>query len=285
MLKWLKYAGTLFVVFALAACGSGASDGGGDSAGEEGGENSAERTEETIQLTVGATAVPHAEILEHVKPILAEQGVELEIKTFQDYVLPNKNLVEGELDANYFQHIPWMESSNEENGWNIVDVVGVHIEPLGAYSDKYESIEEIPDGATVAVTNASGEQDRFVRLLEANGLITLSEGEGDKTLQDIVENPKNLQFEQVENAMLPRVLPDVDLAIINTNYALEADLNPVEDALFIEGKDSPYVNVLAINEGDEDKPGIQELADALTSDDVRQFIEEKYDGAVVPAFE
>lgn len=285
MLKWLKYAGTLFVVFALAACGSGASDGGGDSAGEESGENSAERTEETIQLTVGATAVPHAEILEHVKPILAEQGVELEIKTFQDYVLPNKNLVEGELDANYFQHIPWMESSNEENGWNIVDVVGVHIEPLGAYSDKYESIEEIPDGATVAVTNASGEQDRFVRLLEANGLITLSEGEGDKTLQDIVENPKNLQFEQVENAMLPRVLPDVDLAIINTNYALEADLNPVEDALFIEGKDSPYVNVLAINEGDEDKPGIQELADALTSDDVRQFMEEKYDGAVVPAFE
>ena len=285
MLKWLKYAGTLFVVFALAACGSGASDGGGDSAGEESGENSAERTEETIQLTVGATAVPHAEILEHVKPILAEQGVELEIKTFQDYVLPNKNLVEGELDANYFQHIPWMESSNEENGWNIVDVVGVHIEPLGAYSDKYESIEEIPDGATVAVTNASGEQDRFVRLLEANGLITLSEGEGDKTLQDIVENPKNLQFEQVENAMLPRVLPDVDLAIINTNYALEADLNPVEDALFIEGKDSPYVNVLAINEGDEDEPGIQELADALTSDDVRQFIEEKYDGAVVPAFE
>ena len=285
MLKWLKYASTLFVVFALAACGSGASDGGGDSAGEESGENSAERTEETIQLTVGATAVPHAEILEHVKPILAEQGVELEIKTFQDYVLPNKNLVEGELDANYFQHIPWMESSNEENGWNIVDVVGVHIEPLGAYSDKYESIEEIPDGATVAVTNASGEQDRFVRLLEANGLITLSEGEGDKTLQDIVENPKNLQFEQVENAMLPRVLPDVDLAIINTNYALEADLNPVEDALFIEGKDSPYVNVLAINEGDEDKPGIQELADVLTSDDVRQFIEEKYEGAVVPAFE
>lgn len=285
MLKWLKYASTLFVVFALAACGSGASDGGGDSAGEESGENSAERTEETIQLTVGATAVPHAEILEHVKPILAEQGVELEIKTFQDYVLPNKNLVEGELDANYFQHIPWMESSNEENGWNIVDVVGVHIEPLGAYSDKYESIEEIPDGATVAVTNASGEQDRFVRLLEANGLITLSEGEGDKTLQDIVENPKNLQFEQVENAMLPRVLPDVDLAIINTNYALEADLNPVEDALFIEGKNSPYVNVLAINEGDEDKPGIQELADALTSDDVRQFMEEKYDGAVVPAFE
>ena len=285
MLKWLKYASTLFVVFALAACGSGASDGGGDSAGEESGENSAERTEETIQLTVGATAVPHAEILEHVKPILAEQGVELEIKTFQDYVLPNKNLVEGELDANYFQHIPWMESSNEENGWNIVDVVGVHIEPLGAYSDKYESIEEIPDGATVAVTNASGEQDRFVRLLEANGLITLSEGEGDKSLQDIVENAKNLQFEQVENAMLPRVLPDVDLAIINTNYALEADLNPVEDALFIEGKDSPYVNVLAINEGDEDKPGIQELADALTSDDVRQFMEEKYDGAVVPAFE
>ncbi|MFS8579237.1 MAG: MetQ/NlpA family ABC transporter substrate-binding protein [Novibacillus thermophilus] len=284
MLKWLKYASTLFVVFALAACGSGASDGGGDSAGEESGENSAERTEETIQLTVGATAVPHAEILEHVKPILAEQGVELEIKTFQDYVLPNKNLVEGELDANYFQHIPWMESSNEENGWNIVDVVGVHIEPLGAYSDKYESIEEIPDGATVAVTNASGEQDRFVRLLEANGLITLSEGEGDKTLQDIVENPKNLEFEQVENAMLPRILPDVDLAIINTNYALEADLNPVEDAMFIEDKDSPYVNVLAVNEGDENNPGIQELADVLTSDEVRQFIEENYGGAVVPAF-
>lgn len=284
MLKWTKVAFVSLLVLVLAACGVGASEEGNDAANADNNGDSGVETEETVQLTVGATAVPHAEILEHVKPLLEEQGVELEIKTFQDYVLPNKNLVEGELDANYFQHIPWMESSNEENGWNITDVVGVHIEPIGAYSDKHESIEDIPDGATVAVTNASGEQDRFVRLLEANGFVTLSEGEGDKTLQDIVENPKNLEFEQVENAMLPRVLPDVDLAIINTNYALEADLNPVEDALFIEDKDSPYVNVLAVNEGDENNPGIRELAEALTSDEVRQFIEENYSGAVVPAF-
>ena len=284
MLKWTKVAFVSLLVLVLAACGVGASEEGNDAANADNNGDSGVETEETVQLTVGATAVPHAEILEHVKPLLEEQGVELEIKTFQDYVLPNKNLVEGELDANYFQHIPWMESSNEENGWNITDVVGVHIEPIGAYSDKHESIEDIPDGATVAVTNASGEQDRFVRLLEANGFVTLSEGEGDKTLQDSVENPKNLEFEQVENAMLPRVLPDVDLAIINTNYALEADLNPVEDALFIEDKDSPYVNVLAVNEGDENNPGIRELAEALTSDEVRQFIEENYSGAVVPAF-
>lgn len=279
MLKFVRLTLVAGLVLLLAACGTAADDSEGDSA-----ENHEAAPQEPIKLVVGASAVPHAEILEHVKPLLEEQGVELEVKTFQDYVLPNKNLVEGELDANYFQHIPWMESSNAENGWNITDVTGVHIEPIGAYSDKYESIDEIPDGATVAITNASGEQDRVLRLLEANDLLVLTDGDEDKTLTDIAENPKNFEFKQVENAILPRTLPDVDLAIINTNYALEADLNPVEDSLFIEDQDSPYVNVLAVNEGGEDKPGISELAEALTSEEVKQFIEEQYDGAVVPAF-
>lgn len=281
MLRLAKGSILLFLIMALVGCGAGANGGDADHEGD-GGESKA--AEEPVTLTVGASAIPHAEILEHIKPMLEEEGIELDIKTFTDYVLPNKNLVEGELDANYFQHIPWMESSNEENGWNIVDVAGVHIEPIGAYSDKFDSAADIPDGATVAITSGTGEQDRVLRLLEANGLLMLADGEGDKSLSDIVDNPKNLEFEQVEAAMLPRTLPDVDFAIINTNYALEADLNPVEDSLFIEDKDSPYVNVLAVNEGDEDKPGIRELAEALTSDEVRQFIEENYDGAVVPAF-
>lgn len=279
MFKLVRFTLVISPVLILAACGTAADDSESDSV-----ENHKAAPQESIQLIVGASAVPHAEILEHVKPLLEEKGVELEIKTFQDYVLPNKNLVEGELDANYFQHIPWMESSNAENGWNMTDVVGVHIEPIGAYSDKYESIDEIPDGATVAMTNASGEQDRVLRLLEANDLLVLTDGDGDKTLSDIVENPKDFEFKQVENAILPRTLPDVDFAIINTNYALEADLNPVKDSLFIEDQDSPYVNVLAVNEGDEAKPGISELAEALTSEEIKQFIEKEYDGAVIPAF-
>ncbi|WP_054951335.1 MetQ/NlpA family ABC transporter substrate-binding protein [Numidum massiliense] len=272
------------LTLAVAACGSAANETGkdGDAGGNQGAKEPVKK--EPVKLTVGASAVPHAEILEHIKPALEKEGIALDVKVFQDYVLPNKTLAEGELDANYFQHKPWMETANEENGWKLVDAVGVHIEPIGAYSETHDSVDNIPDGATVAIPNATAETHRVLLLLEANGLIKLKAGDGNKKLADIAENPKNLKFKEVENAMLPRTLQDVDFAVINTNYALQADLNPTKDALFIEDARSPYVNVLAVNAGDEKKPEIETLVKVLTSDDVKKFIEEKYEGAVVPAF-
>jgi D-methionine transport system substrate-binding protein len=244
----------------------------------------ASQKEASNTLTVGATAVPHAEILEHVKPMLEKEGVHLNIKVFQDYVLPNKAVEEGEIDANYFQHIPWMETTNKEKGYHLVKVVGVHIEPMGAYSHKIKDIHQLKDGATVAIPNGSSEIKRALLLLEQNGLIKLDNHEGPKTEKNIVSNPKHLQFKPLESAMLPRVLDQVDLDVINTNYALQAHLNPVKDALIIEDKHSPYVNVLATKKGKEQDPRIQKLAKVLTSPEVKKFIEEKYKGAVVPAF-
>lgn len=264
MKKWLIGLLALVMMLATTACGAGKKD------------------EATIR--VGATQVPHAEILNHVKPILEKQGVHLEVRVFQDYVLPNKSVEEGELDANYFQHIPWMEASNKEQGWHLVKVVGVHIEPMGAYSKKYKSKSQIPNGATVALPNATSEMTRVLLLLDQQGLIKLDNRQGDKTLNNIKSNPKNLKFKPLEPAILPRVLDQVDVAIINTNYALQANLNPVKDSLFIEDKNSPYVNVLAVKAGNEKKPAIQKLAKALTSPEVKKFIEQKYKGAVVPAF-
>lgn len=235
-------------------------------------------------LTVGASAIPHAEILEFVKPQLEKEGIKLEIKVFQDYVLPNKAVEEEQIDANFFQHIPWMEATNKEKNYHIVKVTGVHIEPMGAYSKKYKSVDEIKDGATVAIPNSTSEITRVLLLLDSQNLIELDNREGDKNLDNIKSNPKNLQFKLLEPALLPRVLDQVDLAVINTNYALQAKLNPMNDSLFIEGSESPYVNVLATKQGKENDPAIQKLAKALTSPEVKKFIEEKYQGAVVPAF-
>lgn len=240
--------------------------------------------EEAEVLTVGASPVPHEEILKFVQPELEKQGVELKIQAFQDYVLPNKSVEEGQIDANYFQHIPWMESTNKEKGYHLVKVVGVHIEPMGAYSNKIKDISELKNGATVALPNGSSEITRVLLLLEKNNLIKLDNHNGEKTLNNIKENPKNLQFKLLEAATLPRMLDQVDFAVINTNYALQAKLNPLKDALFIEDKDSPYVNVLAVKKGKENDPRIQKLAKALTSPKVKDFINKKYNGAVVPAF-
>ncbi|MCF6092378.1 MetQ/NlpA family ABC transporter substrate-binding protein [Microaerobacter geothermalis] len=241
-------------------------------------------------LKVGATAVPHAEVLnEVVKPALEKEGIKLEVVVLQDYVTPNTMLAEKELDANYFQHIPWLENTNKEKGLNLIPLVGVHIEPMGAYSNKekaYQSIDELPNGATVAVTNSSSEIGRVLALLEANGLIKLKDGVGiNGQLTDIVENPKNLKFTQLDPAMLPRAIedPKVDLAVINTNFALQANLVPAKDALILEDADSPYVNVLAIRPDNKEDARIQKLAEVLLSEEVKTFIEEKYAGAVVPA--
>lgn len=237
------------------------------------------------ELNVAATAVPHAEILEFIKPQLAEQGVDLKVKVFTDYVQPNIQVAEKRLDANFFQHQPYLDEFNKGKGTELVSVAGVHIEPFGAYSSKLKSLDELPSGANVVIPNDATNGGRALLLLAKAGVITLKEGAGiTATPKDIAENPKNIKVRELEAATLPRVLTQVDLALINTNYALEAKLNPTEDALFIEGSDSPYVNILVARPDNKDSAAMQKLTAALHSEAVRKFIEEKYRGAVVPAF-
>lgn len=238
-----------------------------------------------VTLKVGATAVPHAEILKFVQPKLKEQGVNLEIKEFTDYVQPNVQVFEKQLDANFFQHIPYMEQFNKDKNMNLVKAAGVHIEPFGAYSQKIKKIDELKEGATVAIPNDPSNGGRALALLEKNNLIKLKEGVGVKgTVKDIVDNPKKLKLKELEAAMLPRVLGEVELALINTNYALEAKLSPTKDALFIEGNDSPYVNILTARPDNKDSEAMQKLVKLLNSEDVKKFIKEKYNDAVIAAF-
>lgn len=236
-------------------------------------------------LIVAATAVPHAEILKEVKPILAKEGVDLQIKVFADYVQPNVQVDEKTIDVNYFQTKPYLDAFNRERKTNLIIITGVHIEPFGAYSHKLKSIDQLPDGATVAIPNDPSNNSRALLLLAKHGLITLKDPNDElATLKDITANPKNLKFKELEAAMLPRTLDEVDLALINTNYALAAGLNPTKDALLIESKDSPYVNYLVGRPDNKDDPRVQKLAKALTSPEVKAFIEQKYHGAVLPAF-
>lgn len=236
-------------------------------------------------LIVAATAVPHAEILKQVKPILAKEGVNLEIKVFADYVQPNLQVAEKNIDVNYFQTKPYLDAFNRERKTDLVIITGVHIEPFGAYSHKIKSIDQLPDGATVAIPNDPSNNSRALLLLAKHGLITLKDPSNElATLKDITANPKNLQFKELEAAMLPRTLDEVDLALINTNYALAAGLNPTKDALLIEDKNSPYVNYLVGRPDNQNDPRVQKLAQALTSPEVKAFIEQKYNGAVLPAF-
>ena len=237
-------------------------------------------------LKVGATAVPHAEILEIIKPGLKEDGIELEIVEFNDYVQPNLALNDKELDANFFQHLPYLENFiSEHKECKLANAAGIHIEPMGVYSRKYKDIKEIPQGASIAIPNDPTNEGRSLLLLEKAGLLKLKEGVAEKgTIQDVVENPKNIQFREVEAAQVPRTLDDVDAAVINTNYAMQVDLVPMRDALFMEDNTSPYVNIIAVRQGDENRPEIQSLIKALKTDKVKEFILEKYKGAVVPAF-
>jgi D-methionine transport system substrate-binding protein len=240
---------------------------------------------ELKKIVVGATPVPHVEILNVVKPILEAEGYELEIKEFTDYVTPNIALNDKELDANFFQHVPYMDEFAANNNMELVSVAKVHVEPLGAYSDKIKSIDEIVEGATVAIPNDATNEGRALILLQEQGFIKLKDATGlTQTPLDIVENPMNLKFQELEAAQLPRVLQDVDFAIINTNFALEADLNPTKDALFIENADSPYANILTARPDNAESEEIKALVEALNSDEVRKFIEENYEGSIVPAF-
>lgn len=264
---------TILGTVALTACGNS----------KEGKSNEGAKTEDKKTIVIGATAEPHAEILEQVKPILEKKGYTLDIKVFNDYVIPNTSTEEGELDANYFQHIPYLKEFNKEHGTNLVDVAKVHIEPMAVYSNKIKDLKDLKNGATIAVPNDPTNEARALRLLEKQGIIKLKDGDL-ITKIDITENPKNIQIQELEAAQLPRTLEDVDAAVINTNYALPAGLNPVEDALAIEDKDSPYTNVLVVKEENKNKPYVKALVEAINSPEIKKFIEEKYKGAVIPAF-
>ena len=245
-------------------------------------------TGEMKKIVVGASPAPHAEILKAAADSLAQKGYELDIKEYVDYIQPNLALESGDLAANYFQHLPYLESFNEENGTKLVSAAAIHYEPFGIYAGKASSLEELQDGATVAVPNDTSNEARALLLLEAQGLIQLKEG-ADLTVtkNDIVENPKNLNLYEVEAAQIPRVVEDVDIAVINGNYAIEAGFK-VSEALAVEDSESiaasTYGNVIAVQEGHENDEAIQALIEALTSDEVKKFMDEKYEGAVVPLF-
>ncbi len=237
------------------------------------------------KLSIAATPVPHAEILEHIQPALKENGVDLDIKVFTDYVQPNQQVADGQIDVNFFQHKPYLDSFNGERGTDLVSVALVHVEPFGAYSKKINNIEDLKEGARVAIPNDPSNGARALLLLEEYGIIKLEDPTNLlATSRDVAENPKKLKFTELEAATLARVLEDVDLALINTNYALEAGLNPLEDALLIEGAESPYANLVAVKAGNEKDPRVEKLIKAIQSEDVKKFIAEQYDGAVVPAF-
>ncbi|MFF3348542.1 MetQ/NlpA family ABC transporter substrate-binding protein [Streptomyces sp. NPDC002779] len=256
----------------LTACGSSDGDSSSDTSGP---------------LVVAASPVPHAEILTYVKDNLAKDaGLDLEVREFTDYVTPNTATEDGSVDANYFQNQPYLDDFNKKNGTHIVPVVTVHLEPLGLYSSKVKSADDLKSGATIAVPNDSVNEARALKLLDANGIITLKDGVGNEaTPADIVKNPKNLKFKELEAAQTPRSLNDVDAAVINGNYAIEADLKPAEDALVLESADdNPYGNFLAVKEGGEDDPRVKKLAKLLTSPEVKKFIEDKYAGSVIASF-
>lgn len=261
-------AGTLLVgVFSLTGCGN----------------KKTEEVKDKKTIVVGASPKPHSEILEKVKPILEKKGYELKVTIFNDYVVPNTAVEDGELDANFFQHIPYLEKFNKEKETHLTDIAKVHLEPMGIYSNKIKDLKNIKNGATISVPNDPTNEARALRLLEKQGILKFKEGKLITKL-DITENPKSIKIQELEAAQLPRTLDEVDASVINTNYALPAGLNPVKDALAIEDKDSPYANVIVVKEDNKDKPYIKALKEAVNSPEIKKFIEEEYKGAVIPSF-
>lgn len=242
---------------------------------------------ELIKVKIGVSPTPHGDIIKYIKENLAEKaGLDIEIVEFTDYVQPNLALADGQLDANYFQHLPYLEDFNKEHNLNLVSVAAIHIEPLGIYSKTLKSLDELQDGAVVGIPNDATNAGRALNLLAANGLITLKEGVGyAATVADITENPKNLKITELEAAQLVRSLEDTSISVINGNYALDGGLTPAKDALALEsGENNPYANILVVNQGHENNEGIKILIQLLTSPEVKQFIEERYNGSVIPAF-
>lgn len=284
------------LALSLAACGSSASTDSVAASSESTAASSeaAESTAETSELAgttlkVAASPTPHAEILNAAKDILAEQGIDLEVIEFTEYVQPNLVTESGEVDANYFQHKPYLDGFNVKQGTHLVSVGPVHYEPLGIYPGKSDDLANIADGATIAVPNDTTNEARALQLLATQGLITVRDDAGlTATINDITENPHNIKFEEIEAAQLPRTVQDVDFAVINGNYALAAGFSVKNDALATEDASSEaaqtYANILAVKEGRENDPAIQALYAALTSDKVKDYINSTYDGAVVPIF-
>ena len=272
-----KYLGLLLSVLLLAGLLAGC----GNTAKQE----PAPGNGENVKLVVGATAQPHAEILEQVVPLLADEGVNLEVKVFTDYVQLNPALQEGTIDANFFQHVPYLEDYNANNGTDLVWTVKVHAEPMGVYSKKITDIKDLADGAIVGIPNDATNGGRALAVLESAGIITLKEGAGvTATDADIVDNPQKIEITMMDAAMLPRTLEDADICVINSNYALESGLNPVEDSIYMEAKDSPFANVIAVKSENKDNEAIKKLDASLQTPAIKKFIEETYEGACVPAF-
>lgn len=268
----------LLTVSVFAGCGAG-----------EKSENAAGTTDVNRKgtITVAASATPHAEILEQAKPILAEQGWELEVTIFDDYVLPNEVVESGEIDANYFQHIPYLNSFNEEKGTHLVNVGGIHYEPFGIYPGTKSDLSEISEGDIIAVPNDTTNEARALLLLQDNGIITLKEGAGlEATINDIEENPYGVEIQELEAAQVARVAPEVAFVVLNGNYALEAGFSVANDSIAYEKSDSEaaktYVNVIAVKEGNEENERIQALVEVLKSDAIKQYINDTYNGAVIP---
>ena len=290
----------LLMCLALAACGTTGDNSADTAADTADTADTAETTDaaestdaaettETVTLKVAASSTPHAEILAQVKDVLAEQGIDLVVTEYGDYVVPNTAVEDGLEDANYFQHQPYLDQFNEENGTHLVSVGAIHYEPFGIYPCKCDSLDNLPDGATIAVPNDATNEARALQLLEANGLITIKEGAGlNATPNDITDNPHNLQFLELEAAMLPTVTTEVDLAAINGNFALQAGFSSAEDAIALEDANSEaaqtFANIIVVKEGNENNPAVQALVAALQSDAVRDYINNTYSGNVLPIF-
>lgn len=286
----------VLAVSALTGCGSSSSDKAADTTDKtEEATDAAEDTADTAKaadgelttIKVAASATPHAEILEQAKPLLAEQGYDLEVTVFDDYVQPNLVVESGDFDANYFQHIPYLDSFNEEKGTHLVNAGGIHYEPFGIYPGTKKSLDELAEGDSIAVPNDTTNEARALLLLQDNGIIKLKDGAGlTATKTDIVENPKNVEIVELEAAQVARVIDETAYVVLNGNYALEAGYSVGKDALAYETSDSEaaktYVNVIAVKEGNENSDAIKALVDTLKSDDIKNYINETYDGAVIP---
>lgn len=276
--NWIKGTVVLGAGFLLAACGN-----------DQETETDAATSEETT-LRIGASNVPHAEILEFVTPKLEEEGITLEIERYNDYVIPNVALEEGDIDANYFQHGPFFEDAIAENDYDFVNAGGIHIEPIAAYSDRHESLEDLQEGAKILVSSNAPDYGRVLAILEEADLITVADGVDLTTasFDDIAENPLDLQFEyEYDPALMPTLLEndEGDVVFINSNFAVDHDLNPLEDSLAIESSSSPYANIIAVRSEDADNPAIANLIEALRSDETQDFILETWKGSVVPVTE
>ncbi|MEU9315944.1 MetQ/NlpA family ABC transporter substrate-binding protein [Streptomyces sp. NPDC048295] len=277
-IKITAAAATAAIALGLTACGTSSDPG---AKGETGA-----KADTSKSLVVAASPTPHADILDFVKKNLAEKaGLKLEVKEFTDYVLPNTATETGQVDANFFQHQPYLDDFNKKKNTHLVSVGTVHLEPLGLYSKKVKDLKDIKAGQTVAVPNDTTNEGRALQLLAENGLITLKAGVGTSAKLSDITDKKGLEFKELEAATVPRALNDVDAAVINGNYAIEADLKPAKDALVLEKADgNPYANIIAVKKGNEQDPRIQKLVKLLHSDEVKKFIEDTYQGSVVPAF-